>query len=87
MTGLTKEQLEMLQPGSTTRPEIPEGMFAPMRSPQAAIELAYGLLWCVPVDRATEAGRLVYMARKALLEQLDKDGQARGITAARAAVS
>jgi DnaJ-class molecular chaperone len=28
MSGLTKEQLEALKPGSTKRPEIPDGMFA-----------------------------------------------------------
>lgn len=87
MTGLSKEQLEMLKPGSTAQPEIPKGMFATLRSSQETLELAYGLLWCVPVDRSTEPGRLVSMARKALLEHLDRDGQARGITAARLAVT
>ncbi len=48
-----------------------------------AIELAYGLLWHVPVDTRTSAGRNTSLARKALLGLLDKDGQARGITAAR----
>jgi hypothetical protein len=36
MTGLSKEQLEMLKPGSTRRPAIPEGMFAPMLSAEDA---------------------------------------------------
>lgn len=84
MSGLSKEQLEMLQPGSTKRPEIPEGMFAPMHTPQMAIELAYGLLWLAPVDRTTHIGFLASEARKALLSVLDRNGQERGITAARA---
>lgn len=83
MTGLSKEQLEMLQPGSTKRPEIPEGMFAPHRSPQDAMELAYGLLWLAPIDRTTKQGFLVYEARQALLGQLGHDAKLRGLTAAR----
>jgi len=50
------------------------------------VELAYGLLWMVGCDRSTKNGNALYLARKALYEQLDKDGQARGITAARLAV-
>ena len=49
-----------------------------------AIELAYGLLWRCAVDRRTADGRRIYMARQALLGQLDLDGQARGIEAAQA---
>lgn len=60
----------------------------PARRPRArnaaeAIELAYGLIWHVPVDKATEAGRCASMARLALLEKLDRDSQRRGIDAAR----
>lgn len=51
------------------------------------IELAYGLLWSASCDRSTHDGHAVYLARKALLEHLDKDGQARGITAARDAMA
>lgn len=51
-----------------------------------AIELAYGLLWIVGCDRSTKDGQALYLARKALLGRLDKDGQARGITAAREAI-
>lgn len=87
VTGLSKEQLEMLKPGSTKRPEIPEGMFAPMRSAQDAIELAYGLLWCMSIDRETPNGLLASEARQALLLHLDRDGQARGISAARATLA
>lgn len=47
------------------------------------VELAYGLLWIVGCDRSTPNGNALYFARKALYEKLDKDGQARGITAAR----
>lgn len=53
----------------------------------SAIELAYGLLWCMSVNRRAPNGWLASEARKALLAQLDKDGQARGIMAARAAFS
>jgi hypothetical protein len=48
-----------------------------------AIELAYGLLWVVGCDRSTPGGNALYLARKALLEQLDRAGQGRGISAAR----
>jgi hypothetical protein len=51
-----------------------------------AIELAYGLLWMVGCDRSTKQGEALYLARKALYERLDRAGQARGITAARAAI-
>lgn len=54
---------------------------------EPAIELAYGLLWIVGCNRDTKDGQALYLARKALYEQLDKNGQARGITAARAALS
>lgn len=61
---------------------------APTPSPAvSAIELAYGLLWCMSVNRRAPNGWLASEARKALLAQLDKDGQARGIMAARAAFS
>ena len=49
-----------------------------------AIELAYGLLWLVPIDKRLRAeDHMISLARKTLLEELDRDGQARGITAAR----
>lgn len=51
-----------------------------------ASELAYGLLWMVGCDRGTKAGEALYLARKALYEKMDRTGQARGITAARAAL-
>jgi hypothetical protein len=47
-----------------------------------AIELAYGLLWRVGCDRQARNGEALYQARKALYEQLDPAGQARGIEAA-----
>lgn len=43
MTGLSKEQLEVLKPGSTARPEIPKGMFAPMLSKEDARTILCGL--------------------------------------------
>lgn len=48
-----------------------------------ALELAYGLLWIVGCDRSTPGGNALSFARKALLGQLDKPGQGRGIAAAR----
>lgn len=51
-----------------------------------AIELAYGLLWMVGCDKSTKRGEALYLARKALYERLDRQGQAKGITAAREAV-
>ena len=51
-----------------------------------AMELAYGLLWIVGCDRSTKNGQALYLARKALYGRLNKAGQARGITAARAAL-
>jgi len=49
----------------------------------AAIELAYGLLWHVAIDRRDPDLAYVSLARRTLLEQLDRDGQRRGIEAAR----
>ena len=49
----------------------------------SAIELAYGLLWLPPVDREEAGGWLASEARKVLLRQIGRDGQARGIEAAR----
>ncbi len=49
-----------------------------------AIELAYGLLWRCAADRRTAAGQRIHLARQALLGQLDRDGQTRGIDAAQA---
>lgn len=53
---------------------------------RAAVELAYGLLWVVGCDRSTKDGQSLYLARKALFERLDREGQSRGIDAARAAL-
>lgn len=50
---------------------------------QDAMELAYGLLWLAPVDRATKQGYLVYEARQVLLGQLDSEARIRGVGAAR----
>jgi hypothetical protein len=49
-----------------------------------AIELAHVLLWRCAADRRTADGRRIYLARQALLGQLDHDRQARGIDAAQA---
>lgn len=51
-----------------------------------AIELAYGMIWHVDIDNATERGRCISAARLALLGRLDKAGQARGIAAAKAVI-
>lgn len=47
------------------------------------IELAYGLLWTLQIDTTTAEGAQISKARRNLLVILDKQGQARGITAAR----
>lgn len=47
------------------------------------LETVYGLLWSMPIDTTTLNGRAASLARKLLLEELDKEGQARGIDAAR----
>lgn len=52
-------------------------------SAAAAIELAYGLLWHCPGDNRTWHGMAMRQARQELLTQLNHDGQARGISAAR----
>jgi hypothetical protein len=54
------------------------------RDAAAAIELAYGLLWHISTDNRTWNGLATQTARETLLAQLDRDGQARGITAAKA---
>jgi hypothetical protein len=62
-------------------------VISPNMSDIDAMELAYGLLWVVGCDRSTEAGQCLYLARKALYERMNKEGQARGITAAREAIA
>lgn len=47
------------------------------------LETVYGLLWSMPIDTTTLNGRAASLARNLLLEEIDKDGQARGIEAAR----
>jgi hypothetical protein len=79
------------KPGATP-PALPttgSGVRPPAAAPAAqdaaqAIELAYGLLWRCGCDRRTGDGERLYQARQALLAQLDRDGQDRGITAAQA---
>lgn len=60
-----------------------ETLIAACLAAAEALELAYGLIWHVPVDKVTEAGRCASMARLALLAQLDRAAQGRGIEAAR----
>jgi hypothetical protein len=43
------------------------------------IELACGLLWKAETDTTTPEGQAILKSRKALLAQLDRDGQAWGI--------
>jgi hypothetical protein len=59
---------------------------APVVVAARAIELAYGLLWHAQTDTRTPEGMSINLARLALLEQLDRDGQARGLTLARRAI-
>ncbi len=51
------------------------------------IELAYGLLWTLEIDTTTAEGAQLSKARRNLLVLLDKQGQSRGITAARTALA
>ncbi len=55
--------------------------------PSRAIELAYGLLWDTWLADTSRAGLAIKLARQALLEHLDKAGQARGISLAKAAMT
>jgi hypothetical protein len=59
---------------------------APVPAASRAIELSYGLLWHCSSDRRSGDGLAMQVARQALLYQLNRDGQARGIAAARAAI-
>lgn len=61
-------------------------VISPSMTDREASEIAYGLLWMVGCDRSTTAGEALYLARKALYEKMDRAGQVRGITAARAAL-
>lgn len=63
-----------------------DSVISPNMTDREAAELAYGLLWMVGCDRSTKAGEALYLARKALYEKMDRAGQSRGITAARAAL-
>lgn len=63
-----------------------DSVISPSMTDREATELAYGLLWMVGCDRSTKVGEALYLARKALYEKMDRSGQARGITAARAAL-
>jgi hypothetical protein len=49
-----------------------------------AVNLAYGLLWHMQIDREDDNLRLASDARKALLSVMSKDDQLRGIDAAKA---
>jgi Lar family restriction alleviation protein len=49
----------------------------------AAVQLAYGLLWHMSIDNRDPNLKLASDARKALLSTLSKDGQLRGIDAAK----
>lgn len=50
---------------------------------QAAIELAYGMLWHMSIDTRDPNLKLASDARKALLSVMDKDAQSRGICSVR----
>ena len=67
--------------------ETVDKIISPSMSDRDAMELAYGLLWMVGCDRGTKDGQALYLARKALYERMNREGQARGITAAREAVA
>ncbi len=63
-----------------------DNVISPSMTDREASELAYGLLWMIGCDRSTQTGEALYLARKALYEKMDRDGQARGIAAARTAL-
>lgn len=50
---------------------------------RAAVELAYGLLWHQTLDTYNASDRLASEARRTLMRAIGKDGQARGIDAAK----
>ncbi len=54
-----------------------------MTKQQKAINLAYGLLWHMEIDRNGDNLWLASEARKALLAVMSKDDQLRGIDAAK----
>lgn len=75
------ERLRDLLPGRYG--DVASDAIAMIHSQAVAIEMAYGLLWRITIDMQSRPGWLTYQARQALLELLDRDGQARGIEAAR----
>jgi hypothetical protein len=85
---MTERQNEIETPSAmaeylrTMGSETGDQIAAALERQQAAIELAYGLLWLCPTDRNTRAGELAYQARQALLPPLDRDGKLRGLQAA-----
>lgn len=56
-------------------------------SEREAMELAYGLLWLVPVDTHTVKGRLTRDARVVLGNALGRDGKVSGLTRAQDALA
>jgi hypothetical protein len=59
---------------------------AALTETQAKIEIIYGLLWLMEIDTTTVTGMAASLARKTVLEMVDKDGQERGISIAKRAV-
>lgn len=49
-----------------------------------AVELAYGFLWHMTIDRRLASDLLALEARRTLIKAIGKDGQERGIAAAKA---
>jgi hypothetical protein len=78
--------VDILARGALGDPElVATEILAALAPSIEAIELAYGLLWGTPVYTRTPEGLAISLARQALLDQLDGDGQARGIARARKA--
>jgi len=50
---------------------------------KAAAELAYGLLWHMNIDTFNASDRLASEARRTLIKAIGKEGQGRGIQAAK----
>jgi hypothetical protein len=62
--------------------ETGDQIAAELEAQQAAIALAYGLLWLCPDDRKTVNGERIYQARQTLRAMLDSKARILGLKAA-----
>lgn len=82
MSDQPKTTAEMAEFLRSCGSETGDAIAAAIEKQQAAIELAYGLLWFCPEDRASVNGERVFQARQALRSALDREGKLRGVKAA-----